>query len=171
MTFKPFMAAALLVASASIVTTSCSSSSEKNENQDETIIAENQVESTAEIAPAEASKWMPDSATVLPSGLGIVIEKAGNEKRANATSNVTLHYKGSLTNGQVFDSSYDRGEPATFNASQVIPGFSEGIMQIGEGGKATLYIPSNLGYGPRGAAPVIGPNENLIFEIELLQIN
>lgn len=120
--------------------------------------------------PAEPVNWMPDTATVTESGLGIVIKNAGNEKRADRTTPVTLHYRGRLTNGMVFDSSYDRGEPATFSAAQVIPGFGEGIMMIGEGGSATLYIPSELAYGAAGAGALIGPNENLIFDIEVLQI-
>ena len=154
-----------LIASAFIV--SCSGNNESDQTVPETATTEiAEPEQTTPTVPA----WMPDSAQITPSGLGIVIENPGDSTRATNTTPVTLHYRGRLTNGTVFDSSYDRGEPATFSAVQVIPGFGEGIMMVGNGGKATLYIPSNLGYGPHGAGAMIGPNENLIFDIEVLQI-
>lgn len=128
------------------------------------------VTTIADVIPQRA-EWMPDSVQMLPSGLGIVIENPGNDKRAEAQTPVTLNYRGTLPDGTVFDSSYDRGVPATFSANQVIPGFGEGIRMIGEGGKATLYIPSALGYGPRGAGGIIGPDQNLIFDIEIISIN
>ena len=94
---------------------------------------------------------------------------------------MTVHYVGQKIDGTVFDSSVERGEPATFNLQQVIPGFSEGIRlvgfvpgfqealtMLGKGGKATLYIPGNLGYGERGAGPQIGPDETLIFDVEVI---
>lgn len=133
--------------------------------------ATDDTEGVEEAVAAPAPAWMPEGVTMLPSGLGIVIENPGDDTRATRTSPVTLHYRGRLSDGTVFDSSYDRGVPATFSATQVIPGFGEGIMQIGRGGKATLYIPSNLGYGPQGVpGSPIGPDANLIFDIEILDI-
>ena len=87
-------------------------------------------------------------------------------------STVTFHYKGTLTDGTEFDSSYDRGDPAEFPLNGVVPGFGEGLTKVGVGGKIILYIPSELGYGnsPRPGG-VIKPGDTLIFECELLEIN
>lgn len=119
----------------------------------------------------ESADWMPAYATITPSGLGIVIENPGDDRRADDNTQMLIHYRGHLTDGTVFDSSYDRGTPAVFTPAQVVPGFGEGIKMIGAGGKATLYIPSDLGYGRRGAPQGgIGPNENLIFDIEVIDM-
>lgn len=127
-----------------------------------------EVTETTDAAPQTAS-WMPDSVTVTESGLGIVIENPGDDTRAQMTTPVTLHYRGRLPNGEVFDSSYDRNMPATFSPNQVIAGFGEGIRMLGKGGKATLYIPYELGYGTMGTpGGPIGPNQNLIFDIEII---
>ena len=158
----------------------CSCSSKKNEeatvndttDQEEVaaLSTDDNVEAVTETAVSE--NWMPDSATVLPSGLGIVIDNPGQGDHPLASSSVTLNYRGRLPNGMVFDSSYDRGQPATFPVANVIAGFGEGIMQLGRGGKASLYIPSNLGYGEMGTpGGPIGPNQNLIFDIEIIDFN
>lgn len=103
------------------------------------------------------------------SGLLYEIVKEGEtSKMPTATSNVIVHYKGSLPDGEVFDSSYDRGDPTELNLSRVIEGWSEGIQLIGKGGKINLWIPSNLAYGENGAGEVIPPNTPIHFEIELL---
>ncbi|MCM1347857.1 MAG: FKBP-type peptidyl-prolyl cis-trans isomerase [Firmicutes bacterium] len=83
---------------------------------------------------------------------------------------VTVHYTGKLIDGTVFDSSVERGEPATFGVTQVIPGWVEALQMMKEGAKWRLYIPSNLAYGPNGAGGVIGPNATLIFDVELIKI-
>ncbi|MDE6278068.1 MAG: FKBP-type peptidyl-prolyl cis-trans isomerase [Muribaculaceae bacterium] len=102
------------------------------------------------------------------SGLSYEIKAPGEGPHPTATSKVTLNYTGRLIDGKVFDSTEGRG-PATFPVSGVIPGFGEGVQLVGKGGKATLYIPGNLAYGEAGAPQAgIGPNEMLIFDIELI---
>lgn len=162
MKLKTYFSAAVMTA----LLVGCSAENKENAQTAEEPVEEI-TETVVETAPTQ---WMPDSVTVLPSGLGMVIENYGDTtKRASADTPVTLHYRGTLPNGQVFDSSYDRGEPATFMPAQVIPGFAEGIMTLGKGGKATLYIPSQLGYGEMGTpGGPIGPNQNLIFDIEII---
>ena len=108
---------------------------------------------------------------VTASGLQYEIVRAGEGESPKGTDKVKVHYRGTLVDGSQFDSSYDRGEPVTFGMNGVIPGFSEAISLMKPGGKSKAYIPSSLGYGERGAGNSIGPNETLIFEIELLEIN
>jgi FKBP-type peptidyl-prolyl cis-trans isomerase FklB len=105
------------------------------------------------------------------SGLQYKIVNEGTGKTPSPTSSVTVHYVGKLVDGTEFDSSVKRGQPATFGLNQVIPGWTEGLQLIKEGGKAILYIPYSLGYGERGAGGVIPPYSTLIFEVELLKVN
>lgn len=102
------------------------------------------------------------------SGLSYKIIDAGSDPRITDESNVSLFYKGSLIDGTVFDQT--EGTPVEFRPTDVIPGFREGLKLLGKGGKAILYIPSNLAYGPRGAGGLIGPNATLIFEIEITDV-
>jgi peptidyl-prolyl cis-trans isomerase A (cyclophilin A) len=111
------------------------------------------------------------SAKTTPSGLRYIIEKEGEGDAPNATSSVTVHYTGYLLNGNKFDSSVDRGQPATFGLNQVIPGWTEGLQLLKPGGKAKLIIPANLGYGANGYPPVIPPNSWLVFDVELIKVN
>lgn len=104
------------------------------------------------------------------SGLQYEIVTAGTGAQPKASDRVTVHYKGTLISGEEFDSSYSRGQPVTFPLGNVIPGWTEGLQLLKEGGKAKLYIPPQLGYGERGAGAKIGPNETLIFEVELIKI-
>jgi FKBP-type peptidyl-prolyl cis-trans isomerase len=104
------------------------------------------------------------------SGLQYTILKEGTGPKPAATDTVEVHYRGTLIDGTEFDSSHKRGQPATFPLSRVIRGWTEGLQLIGVGGKAKLVVPSDLGYGPRGMPPDIGPNETLIFEVELISI-
>jgi len=115
------------------------------------------------------NKTLP-GVTETPSGLQIKVIQEGTGKSPVATDVVRCHYRGKLINGDVFDSSYERGQPAEFELQGVISGWTEGLQLMKEGGKYELYIPSELAYGDQGAGQVIGPNETLIFEIELLNI-
>lgn len=105
------------------------------------------------------------------SGLQYQVLTAGKGDKPLATDQVKVHYEGKLISGQVFDSSYKRGEPVTFTLNQVIPGWQEGLQLMSVGSKWKLFIPAGLAYGPGGAGGAIGPNETLIFEVELLDIN
>ncbi len=106
----------------------------------------------------------------LPSGLQYKVIKDGAGKSPKATDTAVVHYRGTTTDGKEFDSSYKRGEPAEFPVNRVIPGWTEGLQLMKEGAKWMLYIPPNLAYGERGAPGAIGPNEALIFEVDLLRV-
>lgn len=105
------------------------------------------------------------------SGLQYVVEKEGEGAQPGAEDEVTVHYTGKLLDGTVFDSSVNRGEPATFPLNRVIPGWTEGVQLMKEGAKYTFFIPSDLAYGPNGVPNVIPPHSTLIFEVELIKVN
>lgn len=109
--------------------------------------------------------------TTLPSGLQYEVINEGTGKKPTLNSSVTTHYHGTLINGNVFDSSYQRGQPATFPVNGVIAGWTEALQLMPEGSKWRLYIPSELAYGRRGAGRDIGPDTTLIFDVELLKVN
>ena len=106
----------------------------------------------------------------LPSGLQYQVLQKGEGPTPTASDNVKCHYHGTLINGTVFDSSVQRGEPAVFGVSQVIPGWVEALQLMPVGSKWRLFIPSNLAYGEHGAGEAIEPNSALVFDVELLGI-
>ena len=106
----------------------------------------------------------------LPSGLQYQVLQEGNGKSPKATDQVKCHYEGTLINGKVFDSSYRRGEPATFPLNGVIAGWTEGLQLMKEGAKYRFFIPFNLAYGTRGAGQDIPPYAALIFDVELIEV-
>ena len=111
-----------------------------------------------------------EGVVTLPSGLQYKILKAGAGPKPAATDSVVCNYRGTLINGTEFDSSYKRGEPATFPVSGVIKGWTEALQLMPVGSKWQLFVPSDLAYGERGPSPDIGPNSTLIFEVELISI-
>lgn len=134
-----------------------------------------EMEAKASGASAAGDKFLAENAKkagikTTASGLQYEVVKEGNGPHPKATDVVTVHYKGTLINGETFDSSYDRGQPISFPLNQVIPGWTEGVQLMTVGSKYKLYIPGKLAYGPQGSGGKIGPNETLIFEVELLGI-
>jgi FKBP-type peptidyl-prolyl cis-trans isomerase FklB len=111
-----------------------------------------------------------EGVTVTPSGLQYKVIRQGDGPKPTAASKVTTHYKGTLVNGKVFDSSYDRGTPTSFNVGGVIKGWTEALQMMPVGSKWILYIPQNLAYGERAVGANIPPYSTLIFEIELLSM-
>ena len=105
------------------------------------------------------------------SGLQFEEMAAGEGDSPAATDTVKVHYRGHLISGTDFDSSYSRGEPVSFPLNGVIPGWTEGLQMMKPGGKARLVLPADLAYGPGGMGEAIGPNETLVFEVELLEVN
>ena len=106
----------------------------------------------------------------LPSGLRIKMVRPGDGRRPAATDTVKVHYRGALTDGTEFDSSYKRDRPASFPLTGVIKCWTEGLQRMNTGAKATLYCPPELAYGADGRPPVIPPSATLVFEVELLEI-
>ena len=106
----------------------------------------------------------------LPSGLQYEVLTEGTGAKPHATSKVTCHYHGTLIDGTIFDSSVQRGQPATFPLNMVIKGWTEGLQLMGVGSKYRFFIPPHLGYGNRQVGAVIGANSTLIFDVELLSI-
>ena len=126
-------------------------------------------------AKEEGEKYLAENATkegvvTLPSGLQYLVIKEGNGKRPKATDKVKCHYEGMLVDGTLFDSSVQRGEPATFPLNQVIAGWTEGLQLMTEGSKYRFFIPYTLGYGERGAGASIPPFAALVFDVELIEV-
>lgn len=117
----------------------------------------------------ERNKEKP-GVVVLPSGLQYEVIEKGHGRKPGKNGRVKCHYEGTLVNGMVFDSSYERKEPAVFGVSQVIPGWVEALQLMQEGDKWKLYIPSELAYGANGAGELIMPHSTLIFTVELLEV-
>ena len=118
-----------------------------------------------------ATNKQKEGVTELPSGLQYEILVAGSGPKPGPTSKVTCHYHGTLIDGKVFDSSVNRGQPATFPLNQVIKGWTEGLQLMGTGSKWRFYLPAHLAYGDRQVGTHIGPNSTLIFDVELINIS
>lgn len=123
----------------------------------------------------EGEKFLADNSkragvVTLPSGLQYEVLREGNGRKPKATDQVECHYEGTLIDGTKFDSSYDRGETATFPLNQVIKGWTEGLQLMQEGAKYRFFIPYHLGYGSRGAGQSIPPYAALIFDVELVAV-
>ena len=126
-------------------------------------------------AKSEGEKYLSENAkkegvTTLPSGLQYQVLKEGNGKSPKATDKVVCHYEGMLIDGTMFDSSVQRGEPATFPLNGVIAGWTEGLQLMKEGSKYRFFIPYQLGYGERGAGASIPPFATLVFDVELIEV-
>jgi FKBP-type peptidyl-prolyl cis-trans isomerase FkpA len=129
----------------------------------------------SDIALARGEKFLQENAAkegvvTTPSGLQYKIVREGEGRRPSASDTVVVHYRGTLIDGTEFDSSYKRGEPIEFPLNRVIAGWTEGVQLMQEGAEFRFFIPSKLAYGSRGAGRVIGPNEALIFDVELLEV-
>jgi FKBP-type peptidyl-prolyl cis-trans isomerase FklB len=129
--------------------------------------SENQKEGEAFLAQNKNKEGVQ----TLPSGLQYQVLKEGTGKSPSASDKVTTHYHGTLIDGTVFDSSYERGQPATFPVNGVIAGWTEALQLMKEGAKWRLFIPSDLAYGSQGAGDAIGPNTALIFDVELISVH
>lgn len=127
------------------------------------------------VAKADGESFLAENAkkegvVVLPSGLQYQVLKEGNGKKPSTTDQVKCHYEGTLIDGTIFDSSYQRNEPATFGLNQVIAGWTEGVQLMSEGAKYRFFIPYNLAYGEHGAGAQIPPFAALVFDVELLKV-
>ncbi|WP_310450571.1 FKBP-type peptidyl-prolyl cis-trans isomerase [Sulfuritalea sp.] len=121
----------------------------------------------AGLAAASVQAGMPEKT---PSGLIYESLKDGSGAKPTPTDSVQVHYRGTLVNGTEFDSSYKRGQPATFPLNRVIPCWTEGVSKMKEGGKAKLTCPPGIAYGSRGAGSAVPPDATLNFEVELLKV-
>ena len=142
-----------------------------------------QTESMSSISSTPAARSRPEEMEVnvtdettpgylsTASGLKYKVIREGNDTKPGPQDEVTVHYRGTLDDGTEFDSSYKRGQTISFPLGGVIPGWTEGLQLIGEGGEIELIIPSELGYGAAGSPPVIPPNATLHFRVELFKVN
>ena len=152
-----------------IKTTLTALAGDLKKKQELKVAAESSANKTAGDAFLAANKSKA-GVVALPSGLQYKVVKQGDGPKPTAADQVTCNYKGTLLNGKEFDSSYKRGEPATFGVGQVIKGWTEALQLMPVGSKWELYIPADLAYGARQAGPDITPGSTLVFEVELLSI-
>ena len=140
---------------------------EAEREAEQAVVADGNAEAGAAFLAENAQR---EGVVVTESGLQYEVVTAGEGQSPSPEDQVEVHYRGTLIDGTVFDSSYDRGQTVTFGVTQVIPGWTEALQLMKEGAKYNLYIPSELAYGAGGAGQVIGPNSTLIFEVELIAI-
>ncbi|MBK8613026.1 MAG: FKBP-type peptidyl-prolyl cis-trans isomerase [Flavobacteriales bacterium] len=136
-------------------------------------LAKQQVEAEKTLRENEA--WLAENGKrpgviTTASGLQYEVLQMGTGAKPGATDQVTVQYRGTLVNGQEFDSSYKKGQPATFRLNEVVAGWTEGLQLMPVGSKFKFYIPSNLGWGAQGAGDGIPPNSTVLFDVELLDI-
>lgn len=152
----------------------CGEGSDDKTSAATTTEASKECRTGADAATATAPDLEPPAAPATELESTDLIEGCGDEIATNAVTNVTVNYLGKAeSTGQVFDSSFDRGQPASFpvGASQLIQGWDEGLVGMKEGGRRVLLIPGSLAYGPSGSPPNIGPDDTLVFVIDLISID
>lgn len=161
----------VVIAVACLGMSSCETASSVTETQDSPTRTAPAKWDSSSVGPGPRDPDAPEEFTTTESGLKYRILRKGKGPKPTSIDLVTVNYKGWLDGGDVFDSSYERGVPFPFSVmGGVIPGWTEGIQYVGEGGMIELEIPPHLGYGPQGAPPKIPPNATLHFIIELLEI-
>lgn len=172
-----FLAIAAVAFGAAAMVVSCSDKNKKSDSDTAAVETVEEKVVTDSVAdrfrnPDYSSEVATDSTyTVTPTGLKYMVIEEGTGVKPGPTDQVTVHYTGRLLDGTIFDSSVQRGEPATFGLNQVIPGWTEGLQYMKEGATYVFYIPSDLAYGSRGAGRDIPPFSDLIFEVKLLKVN
>lgn len=147
----------------------------KPKNVENTLSRPSKTQNPAERNRQEGEVFLRENATkdgvvTTASGLQYMVLEESDAEKPVATDQVKVHYRGTLLDGTEFDSSYKRGQPASFGLQRVIAGWTEGVQLMSVGSKYRFFIPSSLAYGQRGAGPLIGPNATLIFDVELLEI-
>ena len=165
------MKSAFIIFSSALLLTNCETSPKKRDRVPPPPVPLSASEPVQSAQPPATTVDASGVATT-PSGLRYRVLSSGPEEGRSPSTfdTVLVHYRGTLTNGTVFDSSYDRGTPASFGVGQVIPGWTEALKLMKPGDKWMLHIPSNLAYGGRAVGDKIPPNSDLIFQVELLQI-
>ena len=169
------MKKALVMALAALLMTgmaSCNSNTSSSESTDETTPDYGQQIKDNKTLGREFMEQNAknDSVVQTKSGMQYIVVKEGNGAKPGPEDTVTVHYTGKLIDGTVFDSSVERGEPATFPLNKVIPGWTEGLQLMSEGSEYRLFIPSELAYGSKGAGDQILPNSTLIFDVQLIKV-
>ncbi len=176
--FKEFDITAVQAGIADALAENASQVSEEDLNEAFSVVSkklQEQEQAAAKEAAAEGEKFLAENAkreevTVTESGLQYEVITTGEGEKPSAESTVSVHYQGTFPNGDVFDSSVERGQPAEFPVNGVIPGWTEALQLMTEGSKWKLTIPYNLAYGERGSQGAIPPYATLVFDVELLSI-
>ncbi len=176
--FKDFDVSAIQAGLADAIANAASQVSDEDLNEAFSVVSkklQEQEQAAAKEKAAEGEAYLAENAkregvTVLESGLQYEVITTGEGEKPTAQSTVRTHYHGTFINGDVFDSSYDRGQPAEFPVGGVIAGWTEALQLMTEGSKWRLYIPYNLAYGERGSQGAIPPYSALVFDVELLAI-